>query len=234
MEKMKKFGWLLLTLLAALPFTACNDDEGGYPYNYVYGIITTVHTIGEEDYYFERDNGQTLYPSEKPALYEAREGSRAIIYFDLLESIPDYDYNIRLFGVDNIYTGAARVVTTQEELDRRWPELAPLSAAQEHALGDGPAVYYTVPGWQGSIGFIAAVHGKFCASCNRVRLTSQGFLRPCLASETGCDLRTLLRGGAADEELLQAIRETIWSKPREHHFGDNSMPATRGMYRIGG
>ena len=118
MEKMKKFGWLLLTLLAALPFTACNDDEGGYPYNYVYGIITTVHTIGEEDYYFERDNGQTLYPSEKPALYEAREGSRAIIYFDLLESIPDYDYNIRLFGVDNIYTGAARVVTTQEELDR--------------------------------------------------------------------------------------------------------------------
>ncbi len=57
------------------------------------------------------------------------------------------------------------------------------------ALGDGPAVYYTVPGWKGSIGFIAAVHGKFCASCNRVRLTSQGFLRPCLASEAGCDLK---------------------------------------------
>ena len=117
---------------------------------------------------------------------------------------------------------------------RRWPELAPLSAAQEHALGDGPAVYYTVPGWQGSIGFIAAVHGKFCASCNRVRLTSQGFLRPCLASETGCDLRALLRSGADDAQLLTAIRETIWAKPREHHFNDSSMPATRGMYRIGG
>ena len=101
-------------------------------------------------------------------------------------------------------------------------------------MGDGPAVYYTVPGWQGSIGFIAAVHGKFCASCNRVRLTSQGFLRPCLASETGCDLRALLRSGATDQELLTAIRETIWSKPREHHFEDRSMPATRGMYRIGG
>ena len=117
---------------------------------------------------------------------------------------------------------------------RRWPELAPLSAAQEHALGDGPAVYYTVPGWQGSIGFIAAVHGKFCASCNRVRLTSQGFLRPCLASETGCDLRALLRSGADDAPLLAVIRETIWAKPREHHFNDSSMPATRGMYRIGG
>ena len=119
-------------------------------------------------------------------------------------------------------------------LKRRWPELVPLAPEQSAALGDGPAVYYSAPGWPGSIGLIAAVHGKFCASCNRVRLTSQGFLRPCLASETGCDLRTLLRGGAADEELLQAIRETIWSKPREHHFGDNSMPATRGMYRIGG
>lgn len=122
----------------------------------------------------------------------------------------------------------------RERFARRWPELAPLSPAQEHALGDGPAVYYTVPGWQGSIGFIAAVHGKFCASCNRVRLTSQGFLRPCLASETGCDLRALLRSGADDAQLLDAIRETIWAKPREHHFNDNSMPATRGMYRIGG
>ena len=122
----------------------------------------------------------------------------------------------------------------RERFARRWPEFSPLPAAQSAEFGDGPAVYYTVPGWKGDVGFIAAVHGKFCASCNRVRLTSQGFLRPCLASETGCDLRPLLRGGAADEELLQAIRETIWSKPREHHFGDNSMPATRGMYRIGG
>ena len=122
----------------------------------------------------------------------------------------------------------------RERFARRWPELAPLSPAQEHALGDGPAVYYTVPGWQGSIGFIAAVHGKFCASCNRVRLTSQGFLRPCLASETGCDLRALLRSGADDAQLLAAIRETIWAKPREHHFDDSSVPATRGMYRIGG
>ena len=117
---------------------------------------------------------------------------------------------------------------------RRWPELAPLPTARNIALGDGPAVYDTVPGWKGSIGFITAVHGKFCASCNRVRLTSQGFLRPCLASEMGCDLRALLRGGAPDEQLLQAIRETIWKKPREHHFEDSSMPATRGMYRIGG
>ena len=150
----------------------------------------------------------------------------------------DKPLQVRFIEMMPIGYGAAMPCISGPELlarfRRRWPELALLPGAACAALGDGPAVYYTVPGWKGDIGFIAAVHGKFCASCNRVRLTSQGFLRPCLASETGCDLRTLLRGGAADEELLQAIRETIWSKPREHHFGDNSMPATRGMYRIGG
>ena len=150
----------------------------------------------------------------------------------------DKPLQVRFIEMMPIGYGAAMPCISGPELlarfRRRWPELAPLPGAACAALGDGPAVYYTVPGWKGDIGFIAAVHGKFCASCNRVRLTSQGFLRPCLASETGCDLRALLRGGAADEELLQAIRETIWSKPREHHFGDNSIPATRGMYRIGG
>ena len=150
----------------------------------------------------------------------------------------DNAMQVRFIEMMPIGYGAAMPCISGPELRarfaQRWPELAPLSAAQEHALGDGPAVYYTVPGWQGSIGFIAAVHGKFCASCNRVRLTSQGFLRPCLASETGCDLRALLRSGADDAQLLAAIRETIWAKPREHHFNDSSMPATRGMYRIGG
>ena len=150
----------------------------------------------------------------------------------------DNALQVRFIEMMPIGYGAAMPCISGPELRarfaRRWPELAPLSPAQEHALGDGPAVYYTVPGWQGSIGFIAAVHGKFCASCNRVRLTSQGFLRPCLASETGCDLRALLRSGADDAQLLTAIRETIWAKPREHHFNDSSMPATRGMYRIGG
>ena len=123
----------------------------------------------------------------------------------------------------------------RERFARRWSEFSPLPAAQSAGFGDGPAVYYTVPGWKGDVGFIAAVHGKFCASCNRVRLTSQGFLRPCLASEAGCDLKALLRGGAADEELLTAIRTTIWEKPQEHHFElKQDIPATRGMYRIGG
>ena len=154
---------------------------------------------------------------------------------DLAALAEKHPLQVRFIEMMPIGYGAAMPCISGPDLRqrfaRRWPELQPATGA---AFGDGPAVYYTVPGWQGSVGFIAAVHGKFCASCNRVRLTSQGFLRPCLASEAGCDLRALVRGGASDAELLQAIRETIWAKPREHHFEDHSMPATRGMYRIGG
>ena len=154
---------------------------------------------------------------------------------DLAALAENRPLQVRFIEMMPIGYGAAMPCISGPELRQRfahrWPELQPLTEA---AFGDGPAVYYTVPGWQGSIGFIAAVHGKFCASCNRVRLTSQGFLRPCLASEAGCDLRFLLRSGADDTQLLAAIRETIWAKPREHHFEDSSMPATRGMYRIGG
>ena len=151
----------------------------------------------------------------------------------------DKPLQVRFIEMMPIGYGAAMPCISGPELlarfRRRWPELAPLPGAACAALGDGPAVYYTVPGWKGDIGFIAAVHGKFCASCNRVRLTSQGFLRPCLASEAGCDLKALLRGGASDEELLTAIRTTIWEKPQEHHFElKQDIPATRGMYRIGG
>lgn len=154
---------------------------------------------------------------------------------DLAALAENRPLQVRFIEMMPIGYGAAMPCISGPELRqrfaRRWPELQPLAEAD---FGDGPAVYYTVPGWQGSVGFIAAVHGKFCASCNRVRLTSQGFLRPCLASEAGCDLRALLRSGADDTQLLAAIRETIWAKPREHHFEDSSMPATRGMYRIGG
>ena len=147
----------------------------------------------------------------------------------------DNDLQVRFIEMMPIGYGAAMPCISGPELQarfaRRWPGLHPVEGI---AFGDGPAVYYTAPGWKGSIGFITAVHGKFCVSCNRVRLTSLGFLRPCLASEAGCDLRALLRGGADDAQLLVAIRETIWAKPREHHFESRSVPATRGMYRIGG
>jgi cyclic pyranopterin phosphate synthase len=98
------------------------------------------------------------------------------------------------------------------------------------SLGNGPARYYMAAGFAGKIGFISPLSHGFCDTCNRLRLSSQGFLKPCLASEKGRDLRSLLRDGASDEELKQAIREEVFRKPRVHGFSF----AGSGMFRIGG
>lgn len=87
-------------------------------------------------------------------------------------------------------------------------------------LGSGPAVYVRFPGFQGRIGFISAVSHRFCDSCNRIRLTSAGMLKPCLQYGAGADLRKLMRGGEADEQIEAVTRETIFYKPACHHFAD--------------
>ncbi len=116
---MKSLKFLLAILIATSTLVSCNsDNDGDYP-QYA-PLITTVHTInGGTDYYFERDNGQTLYPSDKTRVadYVPTDMQRAIIYFNLLSNIEGYTYNIALYSVEHIYTATAKVVTTQAEID---------------------------------------------------------------------------------------------------------------------
>ena len=100
----------------------------------------------------------------------------------------------------------------------------------------GPAVYYQAAGFAGQIGFIDAMEHQFCSSCNRVRLTAEGFLKLCLNARTGVDLRHLLRSGMSDEELRQALQQAIYCKPQEHHFKAASYEEkdSRAMYQVGG
>ena len=105
--------------------------------------------------------------------------------------------------------------------------------------GYGPAVYYTIPGFQGSIGLISAIHGKFCDSCNRVRLTSQGFFKTCLCYNEGKDLRSILRAQLPEKEMRQLLREqmqdAIYHKPDAHCFENPEKITERGsMHTIGG
>lgn len=88
----------------------------------------------------------------------------------------------------------------------------------DEKLGNGPGHYYTFPGFKGKIGFISAISHKFCESCNRVRLTSQGYLKTCLQYDVGTDLRKLLREGIDDEALRGAVTEAIRRKPVGHQF----------------
>lgn len=105
--------------------------------------------------------------------------------------------------------------------------------------GNGPAQYYRIPDFQGSIGFISAIHGKFCESCNRLRLTSQGQLKPCLCYGESYDLRKALRNTKYDKENREAIRkilrEVIAKKPKQHCFEQlNDVTEEKRMVQIGG
>ena len=92
-------------------------------------------------------------------------------------------------------------------------------------------------GFKGSIGFITAMTDCFCESCNRVRLTAEGYLKLCLQFSTGVSLRDIMRGGATDEELAEAFADALKNKPRKHTFNDYTDKEDiedRGMSRIGG
>ena len=100
----------------------------------------------------------------------------------------------------------------------------------------GPGRYVRFPGFAGRVGFISAMSHQFCRSCNRVRLTADGVLKPCLQYDSGLDLRALLRSGEDEEILAGVIRQAIYNKPVSHHFGTAHTPGdeSRNMNQIGG
>ena len=119
-------------------------------------------------------------------------------------------------------------------IEKAYGPLVPFSGI----LGSGPAVYYSLSGFKGKIGLINAVSHGFCETCNRLRLTSEGLLKPCLSNDLSLDLRELVRRGAGDGELSQAILEAVTKKPRFHNFSEiyGAPPAGHpgGMSAIGG
>ena len=131
-----------------------------------------------------------------------------------------------------------------EELKKQYPDIQ--EDRQIH--GNGPAVYVKLPGGQGSVGFISALHGKFCQYCNRIRMTAQGCLKPCLCYGKGVELKDIFdrheksqrcRTTMADQETLeylyQAITEAIQLKPKSHRFENLSeITEDKKMSQIGG
>ena len=103
-------------------------------------------------------------------------------------------------------------------------------------FGNGPATYVHFNGFAGKIGFISALSHKFCSECTRIRMTAEGFLKPCLQYASGEDLREMIRNGASEEELIRAINRTIYYKPACHHFevDDSAEFEHKKMFRIGG
>ena len=104
--------------------------------------------------------------------------------------------------------------------------------------GNGPAVYYSIEGFQGNVGFISAMHGKFCNLCNRIRMTSTGDLKPCLCYEQRWALKPALRMENPEkrrEEIQNILRKSIENKPQMHCFEDTrQVTESHPMGQIGG
>jgi len=136
------------------------------------------------------------------------------------------------------------VSTTEVLSDENFLPIAEAKRAIEKQFGslipkqsfrtNGPATYYQIPGRDQRIGFIGAMTNlHFCESCNKLRLTCDGKLRPCLGSYLEFDIMKPLRAGASDDELRQFFIDVVDRKPEQHDFRNNYQP-DRKMIAIGG
>jgi molybdenum cofactor biosynthesis protein A len=111
-----------------------------------------------------------------------------------------------------------------------WPELTKI----EDAAND-TAKSYKVPGFAGTIGFIASMSNHFCSSCNRLRITADGNLKVCLFGNAEVSLRDALRGGASDDDITELIAGAVSRKKKQHAGMFNlSKMKNRPMILIGG
>jgi len=122
------------------------------------------------------------------------------------------------------------IVEAKRAIEARFGSLIP--EPQFHT--NGPATYYQIPGRQQRIGFIGAMTNlHFCESCNKLRLTCDGKLRPCLGSYLEFDIMKPLRAGASDEELKKFFLDVVDRQPEQHDFRNDYQP-NRKMIAIGG
>ena len=140
-------------------------------------------------------------------------------------------------GVDGCGWDESDVIPSDElrQTISDWSEAAghgPLVPVDDGSTprGNGPASYYKIEGAPGTIGFISSVSNHFCSSCNRLRLTADGCLRPCLFSDEEVAVREALRQGS-DDEVLEALDRALRIKPDAHH---QKVGTERMMSKIGG
>ena len=129
----------------------------------------------------------------------------------------------------------SKVLETLQERYGRDERIMQRKADSQEEYGHGPAVYYQFSYLNISIGLIQAIHGKFCDRCNRVRITSEAKLKPCLASAKVIDLRPALEDTENPDKLAELMRQAIFRKPKSHHFEEqNPEKSSETMNQIGG
>jgi len=158
---------------------------------------------------------------------------------DLAALSIDREWHVRFIEfmpIGNDYLFGDRGWVSSEELRQRIRDRWGLTDGQ--VRGNGPADVFKIPGAKGTLGFISQMSECFCDRCNRMRLSADGWLRPCLLNETGqLDLRTALRSGVPLHELRQQVRDLLMLKPEiNYKERDSGTTGTysRTMSQIGG
>lgn len=123
-------------------------------------------------------------------------------------------------------------ISAQEIRERIEAVLGRMDPAE--VITNGPANSFRLPGALGTTGFISQITNDMCVRCNRLRLTADGYLRPCLMADGEVDLRSLLRSGASDDAIAERFRVTVRHKPKEHRLEDGQAPVGRNMSQLGG
>lgn len=126
----------------------------------------------------------------------------------------------------------SRYVSAEEircRIEEQLGSLQPVSP-----VDGGPARYWRIPKAQGTIGFISPVSDYFCRDCNRLRLTADGRLLPCLLADCEIELLPLLRQGGSDDQLQARFLQAITAKPQGHRLDEYITPCSRSMSRTGG
>ena len=136
-------------------------------------------------------------------------------------------------GADNRWHRDAGVPTTEVRaaIERSFGPLLPVTPTGSA----GPSDNYQIPGARGVIGFISPITRHFCETCRRLRLTADGKIRPCLLSDTEIDIKSSMRSGCDDAELVRLLKLSLQIKPDRHHVNEQGAGCfERTMSRIGG
>ncbi len=144
-------------------------------------------------------------------------------------------YHVRFIefmpGSNNLWTRERCIPV--EEIKERIETIAPVTAVKQRRYG--PARYYRFAGAEGVLGFISAVSHHFCSDCNRLRLTADGTIRPCLFSGTAIDLKSAISLGASDKEIERLLRLSVAVKPEGHKINQGVCgDFIQSMSKIGG
>ncbi|WAW15875.1 GTP 3',8-cyclase MoaA [Peptostreptococcus equinus] len=155
-------------------------------------------------------------------------------FLNLIKLAQKYPIDVRFIEMMPIGLGANSMLVSNEDLKKILETSFENVSSDKTKHGNGPAEYCRIDGFLGAIGFISAMHGKFCDSCNRIRMTSTGEIKSCLCFDKQISLKDALK--ARDSKAISEIlKNSILEKPEMHCFEDKKrITELKRMTQIGG